>query len=554
MIKIKYYDYVFIFLFLLISIFLAYKLHYGYFYNDEPFLLTLGYRFARGDLILVHDWNVASMTGYLIFPFIKIYKIFFSDNDGIIIFGRFCYLILWGSTVIFSYLRLRKYEIFNTLGCIFLYLFAPLDMMTLSYNSFCIIGLVVCSILFLTAKSSKTYIFAGLFFSFSVVSIPYMILIYFGFTLITAINLICKKIKINNNISLSSIWINFSIGAAINFFIFILFVFVRGANFRDILISVNNILKINYEHRLYGFIELCNQYIKEISCRFRYYIIFNIIVFILAFFDKKRHKKINCYLVLAILSFIAQFIYLIIIKDEYPNLNLTIIPLGIIGFSLIKINKDKEIFLYFQLLGIIYSFVFLQSSNLGLPALATAYILISFGTILSFNNLKFNNKPKILLIFLTVSQLCFQFYYRYHNYYLDENISKLTYKIENGPAKGIYTNINDYENYEYIYEQISWLLDDILSTDLLLVNDFMPWVYLIKDVEYGTYSTWGDLLNQANNLAINSDYYSYFPNKFPNYIIFNKRDLESLSLFINELSDRNYKTKESWDYVLYYLD
>ena len=65
---------IFIFSLLLGLTFLLWKANYGYIYNDEPFLLGLGYRLVNGDAMIANEWSVMSIVSFLIYPFMYIYN------------------------------------------------------------------------------------------------------------------------------------------------------------------------------------------------------------------------------------------------------------------------------------------------------------------------------------------------------------------------------------------------------------------------------------------------------------------------------------------------
>ena len=164
-------------------LFLLWKSKYGYIYNDEPFLLGLGYRLVNGDAMIANEWSVMSIVSYLIYPFMLVYNLFNSSTEGIEMFGRYSFILIWTLTIIFLYFRLKKYGIFTIVACMIFYLFAPLDMMTLSYNSFALSSLLITSTLLVTANSKTDLFLIGIFFAVAVISIPFLVVIYFIFTI-----------------------------------------------------------------------------------------------------------------------------------------------------------------------------------------------------------------------------------------------------------------------------------------------------------------------------------------------------------------------------------
>lgn len=552
--KFKKSDALFVTLFLIVLSFLLFKSQYGYIYNDEPFLLELGLRFVKGGKPFIDEWSLQQMTGFMIYPFMLLFSLIKNDNNWIVLYGRFCFIFLWSITNLYAYIKLKKHGIYAVFGCISIYLFAPLDMMTLSYNSFFLVGIVLICVMIYTAKSKNNYFVIGIISCICILSIPYMIFVYFFFTIISFMSLSNKKIKLPNNISFFDGWINFTLGALTIFLLFCIVIF-KNSTFDHFIKSIENMLHIDKEHKFLNPIMLVVTYFVEINLKFKF-LIFSFSLFcIITLFDAHRYKRKNIYLIFVLIQYFYVVYSLINSLDIYPNLNLVFLPISFLGFEIFIITRKKnyEIFYTFMIFGVILSFIFHLSSNLGLPAIGTTYTIVGLGTFLSFENLDIKSKKeKILLVIVCITQLIFQFYHRYNYYYLDEKIDKLKVRLSDGPAKGIYTNINDAEQYMYLLDQIKYLTGSLNNTDNLLILDFNPWLYLVSDARYGTYSTWGTWGNIDLFWEFNKKYYNLNPNNFPTHIIVSKKYVENLSECINFFKENNYHIFESYDYIMYY--
>ena len=553
--KIKNYDILFLFLFISVLIFLIFKAKYGYIYNDEPTLLSYGYRLSLGDRLLVDDYSVMQLIGFLSYPFLKLYTMFNSDTQGILLYGRYCYLFLWTITNLFAYYRLRKYKIGAALGIASLYMFAPVDMMTLSYNSFCLMGLVVSSAIAVTCKNNKEYILIGLFFAVSVLSIPYMIAVYLGFTLYALFNYRKNKI-IYNNIKLNEAWLYFTIGAGILLVLFVIFILSK-ASINEVLTSIKYILSTNDEHSFRMPIALMSSYLKEFNSRFNILIISAPILFVITYFDTKREKRKFIYLLISFLIYLYTINYLDKNSNTYPNINLTVIPFLVVGIEcyLLTVKKDTPLLFFMVVLGIVYSIIFHQGSNLGIVAIGNTFSLVTLASIIFVNiyaREQSNKTLKVLLIGCVFLQLAFQLKLRYEGYYLDRTIDELTYKLEVGPAKGIYTCEGNAEQYNYDYEQIEYLTEGYTNEDIFYYPYSNPWFYLATNMKIGSYSAWGSWGNPIKTHSINEIYYKNNPDKYPTYVLLEKYNDVILDEFIEELLSNGYETFESDDYMLYF--
>lgn len=555
--QIKKYDILFVILFVFVLSFLLYKVRYGYIFNDEPYLLGLGYRFALGDALLVDEWSIMQLVGFLIYPFTKVFTIINNDTTGIILYGRYCFIFLWSLSVVYSYIRLRKYKYWAGISLMSFYLFAPLDMMTLSYNSFCLMGLLCFTSTIVSAKNNYEYIFVGIFLSIAVICNPFIVLIYLLFSILALINIKFKKNYLPNDINISKAWLFLTIGCAIMFLMFVGFVLSR-ASLSTVINSIRYILASNTEHTVHNLFELIIIYIKELNMRFDYILIYFPIIIIISLIDKGRYKRKIIYILASLILIYFSFENILENIETYPNLNLTVIPLivmGIVSFILSK-KKDYNIFIYFIVFGIIYSFLYQQSSNLGLPAIGISYSLITCGSILLIGNLINETSYKKIVTYLLLFSVGMQFYYqglvRYERYYLDNDVTILKHEIEVGPAKGIVTNPTDWEVYSWHYQQFQMLMYDATDEDVFYYPYSNPWYYFATNMKFGTYSTWGSWGDPIGTHEINKLYFKVKPHKYPTYVLLNRNDDIQLYDLIEELNDKNYEKRETDDFVLYF--
>lgn len=551
-------DLMFLCLFTFTLMFLLYKVRYGFIYNDEPAIFSIGYRFALGDKMLVEDWSIMQLIGFLIYPFAKLFMLIKKDTNWILLYGRLCYLLLWSMTIIYSYIKLKKYGIWSVLGLISLYLFAPLDMMTLSYNSFALMGLICTTVTIISARNEYEYIFIGIFYSITVLSNPYFILLYLFFTIAVFLNIKFHFLKLPNELIPLKVWESFTFGAILMFIILTIFVFSK-TNLSKLLQSLTYILKSDTEHSKLNIFKFLYSYIFQLNLRFKYTLIFSNVLFIVTLLDKSRYKRKKIYILISICIYLYSIININSSILTYPNLNLTVIPFIIIGVEayILSESKNNIIFIYLIISGIIFSFFFHYASNLGLPAIGTTYSLSTLGSIIYvgilYKEMDKSKLTKFILVLIVIIQIIFQFMIRYKYYYLDDPIEKLNVRIEDGPAKGIYTNESDASLYNYQYEQLMYLLEESSKNDGFYYPYSNPWFYLASNMKISTYSTWGSWGDVEKTNEINKLYYMENINKTPTYIVLDKYTEPQLSEYIIELLNEGYETKESYDYMLYFL-
>lgn len=555
-------------IFLLIGlVFLFWKAKYGFIYNDEPFLLGLGYRLVNGDAMIANEWSVMSIVSYLIYPFMFVYNLFNPTTEGIAMFGRYCFIIIWSITIIFVYIRLKKYGVFTILACMIFYLFAPLDMMTLSYNSFALSSLLITSTLLLTAKSKFDLILIGIFFSIAVISIPFLLIVYIILSIIALISYFSmKSLRLNENYNFVKGWIYISLGSGFMLLIFFMFIFSK--------ISLNtffNNLKYfeiaNSEHVIPNVITVIYSYINNVFLRFKEFILSSFITILICIFDKKRQRHSMYYLIAILIILMSQYWYLYLLSNTYPRMNLIAVPLTIYGVIIFILTKKRnyQLFLYFFVLSIFYSFIINVSSNLGIMAISSMFIISSFGSSIIvydfYNEIKQTNKENkkfisILLILCILLQLLNQIYYRYKYYYMDKEIKELNFMINVGPGAGTIVTQDRAVDYIKNYNQIKNITFDIKNNDEFVFLEHIPWYFLINNTKWATYSTWGYWINGGpdivKTLEVNMMYYEENPNKFPTYVLLMKENKSLVNDFILILESKGYLVRESMDFLLYY--
>ena len=564
---IKKQDKIFIVTLLISFAFLVWKASYGYIYNDEPFLLGLGYRLVNGDAMISNEWSVMSIVSFLIYPFMLIYNIFSSTTDNIIMFGRYSFILIWTLTIIFSYFRLRKFNYYTIIACLIFYLFAPLDMMTLSYNSFALSGLLLFSVLLFTAKNKYDLIFAGIFFAIAVISMPFLIIIYILFTFIFLFCFIFKiKVNINEKFELDKGWFYISIGSFIMLIIFLLFIFSR-ISLQDFIGNLKYFNMTNAEHPIPDFFEFVFAYKNQVFLRFKFFVICSSILTFIIIIDRNRKKRTFYYLVLALIILIYQYTYLFSVRDIYPRMNLIAVPITLIGVISFFLTEKRNIYLFihFIILSILYSIIINLSSNLGIMAISSMFIISGFGSILLLRDLMLEVKEdnhihqkliNIITICFIILQLSNQIYYRYVYYYMDKKIDLLVVKLDEGPGNGTIVHQERANNYYLQYNQIKELTFDIENDDQFVYLEHVPWVFLVNNTKWATYSTWGYWIDGKPNiektLEINLMYYNENPEKFPTYVLLLKEDKEKVAEFLETLDNKDYKIRESSDFILYY--
>jgi hypothetical protein len=148
----------------------------------------------------------------------------------------------------------------------------------------------------------------------------------------------------------------------------------------------------------------------------------------------------------------------------------------------------------------------------------------------------------ILVALMILFQSCIQIYSKATHCVWESSVPTLTSKISYGPAKGIYTNDNNYNDYVDIYTDIQYYKSKDKGNILFLTEK--PWTYLsAESFPYGTLSTWNPEI--PNSIERLEQYYSINPNKKPKYIYILKKSKWNLSNIYSEADSYGYTITEN---------
>lgn len=161
-------------LFLAGVVLVFYKCRFGYADMDESFYLTIPYRLTMGDGLFVNEWHLSQMAGFLIYPFMAIYRILFPTGEGIILHFRYLYTALHTITALLIWWRLKKYGGWALSASLLYLLFTPYGIMALSYNSMGVAFVTLSGVFLATnfQNRKRIWVVAGMFLGGSSTVLP----------------------------------------------------------------------------------------------------------------------------------------------------------------------------------------------------------------------------------------------------------------------------------------------------------------------------------------------------------------------------------------------
>ena len=534
------------------------KCFYGFQECDEPFYFTIANRLIQGDTFFKDEWHLSQLSAVLRVPFIFLYKLFHGSTEGILLAMRITYLCLRTVMGTWIYFRLRKYRYAAVIAVTLYYLFELYPLCTFSYNATAMDSLLVAGIFLATEEQKRKLplMITGIFLSFSVLSCPYVAIIYIFYVLTVLFRIFWHKLfgeKGKNTVIFTYLfevntflWI--TVGIVLCAFAFLLFVFSR-TDIENIVRNFPSVLFGDPEHIQSSFIKKIIDYFLAIlfCCGYIYFCFFAYFITVVAMLlDKKRkcHRSIyfSVSTVIAIVSFLLMYSHLI---EMY--FTAVMFPVMFVGFTayLLCEHQPKPLFYCVFIPGIIYSFCVHFSSNqlytvifMAMAVSNIACIIFIFVFLQELKSEKENQSSSFKKIhqkvcqFLFILELSMQILFLlaikvYHLPY-GNNMKNMTCQIEQGPAKGIFTSKNNLESYNCFYDRLSYYQNK--TPDRIVITDIRTWGYLYLDqFPCGSYSSWASGIKESSYQRL-KDYYALNPENKAKYIYLPEESVSVLGI------------------------
>ena len=510
--------------------FLVWKAPYGFVSGDEPYIISCSQRLFLGDKLLVDDWFPAQLVGFINYPFYWIYVMITGGVEGIVMYFRYCYVIIWAAAVIISYYLINEKMhsgIYLCLGSLSLMLFASLDQMTLSYNFWSLLSLLMIIALQINHKAALFDCLTGVFIAIACLACPYLAIpcfIILGIILIACLYQYIAKVKINwlSVVKPRTGMIILGTMAVLVVFLCVLF---NGSDFDDIAVGITNVLNtIGYTSRNFSHLIIDKM---KVYVPYEYY--FGLPLLIISLLDKRNESRNKAYLwTQALISFISAILTTIMLLHGKVVFNTIIIPIAVFGIHLMLFNKEQDPSILFVLfISACYSISIYFSSDLGLLSQSLPLSLIAWITFLeigkSFKNAKYNRYERIVFCMIMFFQLFTQCGFRTFRTNWDAPIFATTATISIGSAKGIHTTVIEKERYESRLIEVSQVLNGTPKESRVLFLRFFPYLYLDSNHPFGTYTTFTSNSISAE-VAQLIRYYKVNPENYPAYVFIDKKE------------------------------
>lgn len=564
--KYKWQDYIFIALIAGGIIFAFWKCVFGFGGNDEAFYLTVPQRFNMGDALIKDEWHLSQLSGFLLMPFVWLFTTITGTTEGIILAARVLYIIFHATVSIVIYSRIRKYGYVSVFASVLYFIYTPYDIMAMSYNTMGLDFVTLAGVIMGTASYKKKLplIVSGVAFAAAVLCCPYLAVAYILYGICVLIHTFIKnketKFILKSELFAGKTFLFFSIGIFALAAVFLVFALTR--------VSIKEIfnylpyLMTDPEHPQIALGSRFGMYFKSIyNCHshFKIALFSYLVMIVVMIIDRKRKSHRSIYLIVT--TAIVIFCYVLLLPQlTYSTYNAIMFPLIFIGITsyILCENKPKPLFASLFVPGIIYSFAICFSSNqyfYVISMVITASNIASYVFLAQLlremkttqDNIEYAVWVKrgsfLFVAFMIFLQGAFQITVKAeHCFWESGNTSNLTAQIKNGPAKGIYTNVNNCNTYEQIYSDLQYYKNK--QEDKILFLTSKTWCYLAVDFPYGTLSAWisGEKPSSVERLKT---YYRVNYEEIPKYIYIPKDSEWDFTNIYNDAGASGYSVEEN---------
>ena len=550
---------------------------YGFGWTDEALYLSILNSNFQGNEFFFFFFLSTLFYSLFLIPLYSLILKFQNNTDNIYLIFRIITLIFQFIVVITTYkIFSQKFNknaiLISVLG---LFSFARACIPGPSYYTFCLYTFIfaidlIYAVFILNWKSIFLFI-AGFFLSFAVLCNPYLVLVY---ALITILLFVLKTTRKElKKILVIYAGIIFTAGIY-------LFVILKNHTFSEFLNSLTYTLSApEYSGRSFIVtIKWLLKFPRLFVTPLFYYFIFTILSILCIFKNGFRQKFFSNYSkkIIASILLILNYLSFIIIKKDCGS---PIVGFFYLPFFMLFIFSDfskqdfktlyqnhKIIFYTFIIPGLSLSFMECLCSDTGFGVFAIGMVVCFIGIIPFFysvvDKITIPNK-KIISVFLLAISILVTLFYRTNLVYRDSKLSshllfipqfhKNIGKIEQGPAKGIYTSRENLEAYNKIYEDVKNI--EYKEGDTIFISKLVPWVYLVNpDLKTNAPTTWRVPLTDFRL----KEYFETEKHEFPTHILIideairdnNINPVENTWMF-NEIMNKGYEKKEVNCGILY---
>lgn len=520
--------------------FSLWKSRYGLGIYDESFYLTIPYRMCHGDKLFLNEWHVSQLSALLQYPLMKLYLLVHPGTDGIVLDFRRIYIAVNFAGGLLAYRRLRKYGAGAAAVVLLYLLYAPYNIMALSYNSLGLLCGFLCAVYLATAAKNSDYAASGLFFAGLVLCQPLMLAEFaVVYLVLFCVSLILKRPELLRG----QLW--FLLGCVI-LAAPVLVYFIFSVGISNILAALP-LMMSDPEHDMgellsvsFIYKSIVDYYLPEMPAGLKFVSRSTLKVLYMGFvpiwaavlFDRGRRKRATLYLSLsALLCALIGTAYMLLYpyKSTYISyVNYLLFPWLLHGVCLVPLLTKRERWQLslFYALGFLHALSFL-TSNQGGNVFSIALLPACLASImLSIKYCSSLGRAKAVPVFIcTAVSAALLLYVRAGYCFMSPPVSQFDSQCASGPAAGIYAAEADAARCDSVSSSMKSKSFDADGSTLFLATD--PLFYLCTDTGLAQYSAWLSFNIDSTPSRLEA-YYSLDSDKLPDTIVIEKSILPEL--------------------------
>ncbi|MBQ6221071.1 MAG: hypothetical protein IJJ44_00450 [Solobacterium sp.] len=498
---------------------LLFHAQYGFCQTDEPFYAALVHRLYLGEAPVVNEWHLTQLYAPVFLPFYALFRGLTGSADYTILYFRVLRILLaFGASVFLYHNVCRNYGVIpGIIAGLLVQVYSRANINGCSYYTVFYIFVSAAGVLTSLCMNEDTHpakrkIYAflcGIMYSLSVLCNPY-------FALPVVIMWMILVLRGNRSVRESCLYVLAGILASA--FVYLVFLLSR-ASVAEMLKSLPYILMNDDDHM----IKVIDIVYLAVLQALEYMDLLSLAAvagtFVIAFIYRKKEFPLPARVVYLLLSIAAMIKSLS--KIKYGVCFVSLLPVTLIGFPLFlrKLHLHQfDLGFVFYLIGGFSAVVFMLASVTVIDAMTIGFALCTISTICMLSEVIQGVSTRgigdqLLYLCLCILILVPCYCHRIFGTYRDTTLAKMNTRIEQGPARGLYTSPKHAREHDHIYEAVMTQYRKDPDAQVMFSKE-LPWAYLCTDWGYGSPSAWG---NEVANPVL-KDYYELFPDKVPDYV------------------------------------
>ncbi len=511
--------------------FALWKCPYGFGSYDDAFYLTIPHRLSMGDALFVDEWHLSQLSSLLTAPLVWLYRTLTGSMDGSILAARYAYVVCHALVSLAFAYQLRGYGWAAGAAALSWFLFAPYDIMALSYNTMAMDCILLWGALLAGGRSRRGLVCAGVLLAGAVLCCPYFAAGYFLYALGVGLQALRGRGE-GVFAPRRLVWLTAGVGlVSAAFAVYIL----STCGVRGVLDNLPYLLSDPEHPALSPLVKLQLGWDGLLRSHGGVpWLLGGWCVLLGALLaDRRRRERRGGYLAAACALALAGFA-LFAPRSAEVYYNAIMLPMAIVGLTAYLLCRDRprELFVTLYLGGVVYAGAVTLGSNNYAYAISMAGAVITAASLLFLGRLlgeMAGDRAGLRRLAAgagaatAAALLLLQLHVKAVHCFMDDSPAALTQTLQEGPARGVRTTPYRASVYQRLNGELGYYRTQPPGK-LLILNE-RAWCYLSADpMEYAAFSAWMSGENQAALDRLEA-YYRLNPDKVPDYIYLAKNAL-----------------------------